>query len=139
MPILEDMAEAPAWFSCTPMQAPYLTGLCQIEETGNVAVLVNAQLGCSVGTLRVFYTHIFYDDETCAASCAQLIVFDVLITQLSCMPGKVASHGHHDNTVRECHTVDREGAEDVFEVVLHLIYLRLCSFSDKQNFAITTV
>ena len=79
-----------------------VTCFCQIEKTRNVAVFVNTQLRGTIGTLRIFHTDVFHQNQACAAFCPQFIIFDVFVAQLAVMTCQVTSHWHHNNTVPYC-------------------------------------
>ncbi len=57
-----------------------VTGFREVKQARDVAVLVDAELGGSVGPFRIFYADIFHKDQSGAASCSQFIILDVLVT-----------------------------------------------------------
>ena len=97
-----------------------VTGFCEIEKTGDIAVFINTKLCSSIGSFRIFYTYIFYNDKSCTAAGSEFIVFDVFVGELSGMSCEVASHRHHCNTVWHDHSSYFKRTKDMFEVVLHL-------------------
>ena len=104
--------------------AVFMNCLCQIQQTGNITVLINSELCCTIGSFRILDTNVFYENQAGTAACTLHIILDVLISQLTGMSGEVAAHGHHNNTVRQCQSIDCNGAEQIFEVILHFQHLR---------------
>ena len=95
----------------TDHAAVFVNSFGQIQKSGNVAVLVDPELCCTVGTLRIFDAYILNENEACPAARTFLIILDVLVGKLTCMSCQVTSHGHHDNTVRESKPVNCDGTK----------------------------
>ena len=99
--------------------AVFMDCLCQFEETGNVVVMINAQLCGSVGAFRRIYAGIFYHDQACAALGTLLIVINMEKTHLSALLTVVCSHGSHHDPVFQGHAANSERLKNMSVFFLH--------------------
>ena len=95
----------------------------QFEKTGNVVVVVDAELCCSVGTLRRVDAGILHHDQACAAFCALLVVINMEETHLSALLAVVCPHGSHHDPVLQRHAANGERFKNVFVLFLHSLNL----------------
>ena len=95
----------------TDHAAVFVNCFCQIQQTGNITVLIDSELCCTVGSFGILDTNVLYENKAGTAAGTLLIILDVLVSQFTGMSCQVASHGHHDNTVRKSQPVDCDGTE----------------------------
>ena len=94
-------------------------GFAQLVQSGNITVMVNAQLGSSIGTLRGKYAGIFHNNQPCAAFGTLFIIINVQKTHFAVLLTVICSHGHHDNPVFHGHALDGKGFKNMFVFIFH--------------------
>ena len=95
----------------TDHAAVFMNCFSQIQQTGNIAVLIDSELCCTIGSFGILDTYVLYENEAGTAAGTLLIILDVLVSKLTSMSCQVTSHGHHDNAVRKSQPVDCDGTE----------------------------
>ena len=77
--------------------------LCQFEETGNIVVMVNAQLCRSIGAFRRIYTCILYHDKTSAAFGTLLVIINMKEAHLAVLLTVICAYRCHHDPVFDSH------------------------------------